>query len=180
MNESPINSKNKKNITKKIILALKQKYPNAKTDLLHNSPFELLIATMLSAQCTDKRVNMVIPYLFEKYPTADALAIASNEDVENIIKSVGFYKNKAKNIINASEYIVQKFNSKVPLKMEYLVTLPGVGRKTANCVLGNYSKPEGIVVDTHVIRIANLLGLVSNKNAEKIELELMNIIEKKY
>jgi endonuclease-3 len=164
----------------KIIKKLSKKYPNVTTDLTHKSPFELLIATMLSAQCTDKRVNMVTPELFTKYPNPSALALATLEDVEKIIYSTGFYKNKAKNIVNCANELITKYSGEVPSKMEELVGLSGVGRKTANCVMGYYFEAEGIVVDTHVIRITNLLGIVKTKDAEKIEKELMVIIPKKY
>lgn len=169
-----------KNIIVKIIKILEAIYPNAKTDLYHLSSFELLIATILSAQCTDKRVNIVTPVLFSKYPTPEALSVANISDVENIIMTTGFYKNKTKNIIETSRVLVSNFNSTVPHTMAELTTLPGVGRKTANCVLGNYFQPQGIVVDTHVIRITNLIGIVSTKNAENIEKQLIDIVPKKH
>jgi len=168
------------NKIKNIIQILAEKYPNVKTDLEHTSPFQLLIATMLSAQCTDKRVNMVTPDLFAAFPTVYEFAKAKQEVLEQLIFTTGFYKNKAKNIIACSQIIVEKFNGEVPSKMSDLLELSGVGRKTANCVLGNYFEPEGIVVDTHVIRITNLLGLVNTKNADKIEKELMQIVPKKH
>ena len=170
------NNKKQYNKIQQIIRILVQIYPDVKTDLNHSTPFELLIATMLSAQCTDIRVNMVTPNLFSKYPTPDMLATAKPNDVENIVKSTGFYKNKTKSIIETSEKIVNNFNSIVPSTMDKLITLPGVGRKTANCVLGTYFNPEGIVVDTHVIRITNLLGIVKTKNAEHIEQQLISIV----
>jgi len=170
----------KKNIITKIIEILETIYPDAKTDLYHSSPYELLIATMLSAQCTDKRVNMVTPVLFSKYPTPEALSIANISDIEDIIMTTGFYKNKTKNIIETSKKLVNNFNSVVPQTMDELTSLPGVGRKTANCVLGNYFEPQGIVVDTHIIRITNLIGIVRTKNAEKIEKQLITIVPKKY
>ena len=170
----------KKNIITKIIEILETIYPDAKTDLYHSSPYELLIATMLSAQCTDKRVNMVTPVLFSKYPTPEALSIANISDIEDIIMTTGFYKNKTKNIIETSKKLVNDFNSVVPQTMDELTSLPGVGRKTANCVLGNYFEPQGIVVDTHIIRITNLIGIVRTKNAEKIEKQLITIVPKKY
>ena len=165
---------------KKIIKILSQKYPNVRTDLEHTSAFQLLIATILSAQCTDKRVNMVTPTLFAAFPTAYEFAKANQEDVEQLIFTTGFYKNKAKNIIACSRLLVEKYNGEVPSQMSKLLELPGVGRKTANCVLGNCFEPSGIVVDTHVIRITNLLGLVHTKNAEKIEKELLEIVPQKY
>ena len=171
--------KSKNKITN-IIQILSEKYLNVRTDLEHNSPFQLLVATILSAQCTDKRVNMITPELFSKFPTVNDLANAKQETVEQIIFSTGFYKNKAKNIIACSQFIIEKFSGEVPSKMSDLIELPGVGRKTANCILGAYFEPEGIVVDTHIIRITNLLGLVRTKNADKIEKELMKIIPKKH
>jgi len=164
----------------KIIKILESIYTDAKTDLIHRSPFELLITTMLSAQCTDKRVNIVSPNLFSKYPTPNELAIADSTDVENIIMSTGFYKNKTKNIIATSQILVTKFESIVPSTMQELTSLPGVGRKTANCVLGTYFEPQGIVVDTHVIRITNLLGITNTKNAEHIEKQLIDIVPRNY
>ena len=164
--------------TKKIISLLEKKYPNPTTDLLHNSPFELLIATILSAQCTDKQVNAVTPSLFSKYPDAESLSQANLLEIETIIKSTGFYHNKAKFIIGCAKSISDRYYGVVPLTMEQLLTLSGVGRKTANCVLSIYSQPEGIVVDTHIIRLTRLLGLVSCLEASKIELELMKIVER--
>lgn len=163
----------------KIVSLLSEKYPAAKTALRHNSPFELLVSTILSAQCTDKRVNMVTPTLFAKYPTAKFMSLASYEDVEEIIRSTGFYKNKAKNIVESSKQIIEKYNGEVPSMMEELTALPGVGRKTANCVMGAYFEIEGVVVDTHVIRIMNLLSICEGTNAEKIEAELMTLLPKK-
>ena len=165
---------------KKILQILEKKYPYVRTDLEHTSPFQLLIATILSAQCTDKRVNMVTPALFAVFPNVYEFAKAKQEDVEQLIFTTGFYKNKAKNIIACSQLLVEKYNGEVPSQMSELLELSGVGRKTANCVLGNYFEPAGIVVDTHVIRITNLLGLVHTKNAEKIEQELMEIVPRKY
>ena len=168
-----------KNI-KKIIQILSKKYPNVQTDLEHTSAFQLLIATILSAQCTDKRVNLVTPALFVAFPTAYEFAKANQNDVEQLIFTTGFYKNKAKNIIACSQLLVEKYNGEVPSQMSELLELPGVGRKTANCVLGNCFEAAGIVVDTHVIRITNLLGLTCSKNAEKIEEELIAIVPRKY
>ncbi len=174
------NIKEDKSRIRKIIKILEVEYPNVTTDLTHKSAFELLIATMLSAQCTDKRVNIVTPNLFEKFPTAESLANADYSTIEEIIFSTGFYKNKAKNIVNCSQELVELYDGEVPPTMEKLVKLPGVGRKTANCVLGNYFKPVGVVVDTHVIRITNLLEFVKTKNAEIIERYLIEIVPKKY
>ncbi len=165
---------------KRIITTLAKIYPNVKTDLTHASPFELLVATMLSAQCTDKRVNIVTSELFKIYNTPAQFAQANTEDIEQLIFTTGFYKNKAKNIIACSKILQEKHNGNVPSNIEDLVKLPGVGRKTANCVLGNCFKPAGIVVDTHVIRITNLLGMTISKNPEIIEKYLMAIIPHKY
>jgi endonuclease III len=156
-------------------------YPNAHTELNFNNPLELLIATILSAQCTDKRVNMVTPALFKKYRSAKSYADAPQAELENAIRSTGFYRNKTKSIRAATSTIVKKFGGKVPASMEQLRELPGVGRKTANVVLGNaFGINEGIVVDTHVIRLSQRLGLTKQKDPEKIECDLMELVPKKY
>ncbi len=171
----------KKERAMKIYASLKGYYPNARTALYFNTPFELLVATVLSAQCTDARVNMVTPILFKKYPTIQALSTAKQNDVENIIRSTGFYKVKAKNIIEAAKAIMKNYNGKVPDSLEQLTSLPGVGRKTANCVLGGaFGIAEGIVVDTHVLRLSKRMGLTTNAQAEKVEQDLMQIIPKEY
>lgn len=163
-----------------IIKILKKLYPEAKTALNHCNPFQLLVATILSAQCTDERVNMVTPVLFKKYPTPKNIANADIKDIENIIRSTGFYKNKALSIKETSKTIVEKFNGKVPKTMEELLTLRGVARKTANVVLGSaYGVPSGIVVDTHVRRLAFRLGLTQETDPVKIEQDLMKVIDKK-
>lgn len=155
---------------------LHQEFPDAHCELYHNSPFELLIATILSAQCTDVRVNMVTPVLFKKYPSPEKLAAAKQSDVEKIIHSTGFYKNKATNIINCARDIHEKYKGEIPRTIEELTALAGVGRKTANVVLGNaFNLNYGIVVDTHVKRITNLLGLTKSDNPEKIEEDLMKL-----
>lgn len=155
---------------------LNKAYPDAHCELDHKNGWELLIATILSAQCTDVRVNMVTPHLFKKYPTAQKLAKADQLDVEEIIHSTGFYKNKAKNIILCSAELVARFKSEIPKTIEELSSLAGVGRKTANVVLGNiYNINEGVVVDTHVKRLTFLMGLTKNTEPEKIEPELMKI-----
>lgn len=165
---------------KKILAVLKKEYPGAKTALLHKNPFELLIATILSAQCTDERVNKVTPVLFKKYPDPKSLAYADIKDIEKIIKSTGFYHAKAKSIKEASKMIYEKFNSKVPDNMDDLLKLKGVARKTANVVLSNaYGKNEGIVVDTHVKRLAYRIGLTENSDPVKIERDLMQLFEKR-
>lgn len=169
---------NTKNI-QNIIKVLKQTYPNAKCALNHKNAFELLIATILSAQCTDERVNIVTTQLFKKYKTPKDLANAKIEELEQEVRSTGFYKNKAKNIKASSKVIVEHFSGRVPNNMNDLLTLPGVARKTANVVLGTwFNISSGIVVDTHVLRISYLLGLTKQKNPEKVEQELMKIVQK--
>jgi endonuclease-3 len=164
---------------KEIISRLEKRYPNARIALNFSTPLELLIATILSAQCTDARVNQVTQKLFKKYKTAEDYATANVKEFEKEIKSTGFYKNKAKNIIAAAKIIVEKFNGKVPDTMEELLLLPGVGRKTANIVLGNaYKKVVGIAVDTHVLRLSQRLGLSKKDNSEDVEKDLMKIVPK--
>ncbi len=149
-------------------------YPGAHCALDFKTPFQLLIATILSAQCTDKRVNMVTPALFKRYRTAAALADAIPAELEEMIKSTGFFRHKAKSLIGMARAIVDEHGAKVPDTMEELVRLPGVGRKTANVVLGNaYGKNEGIVVDTHVTRVSRRLGLTKHTDAVKIENDLL-------
>jgi len=151
-------------------------YPDAHCELDFKTPFQLLVATILSAQCTDKRVNMVTPVLFSRYPTIESLARAKQEDVEEIIKSTGFFRNKAKSIIAMSGAVVDQHTGQVPQTMEQLVTLPGVGRKTANVLLGNaFDINEGVVVDTHVGRLAIRLGLTSETDPVKVEQALMKL-----
>ena len=158
---------------------LKKEYPGVKISLRFSDPLELLIATILSAQCTDKQVNEVTKILFKKYKTPRDYMKTPQEELEKDIYSTGFYKNKAKNIKELSKILVNDLDSKVPDTMEALLTLPGVGRKTANIVLsGAFGKIEGIAVDTHVQRIALRLGLTANTNPEKIEKDLMKIIPK--
>src|SRR6266403_510584 len=152
-------------------------YPNAHTELDFRNPLELLVATILSAQCTDKRVNMVTPALFKKYRRAKDYANASQAELENAIRSTGFYRNKAKSIRGAMRAIAEEHNGEVPETMEALRALPGVGRKTANVVLGNaFGKNEGIVVDTHVARLSQRLGLTKQTDPEKIERDLMKLV----
>jgi len=156
---------------------LKRMYPKAKCSLDFTNPFELLIATMLSAQSTDVRVNIVTKSLFRKYPTAEVMAKAGQVEMERDVKQTGFFRNKAKAVIAASKAIVEHHGGEVPRTMEELTALPGVGRKTANVVLSNaFKTPVGIVVDTHVTRVAGRLGLTSNSDAEKIEQDLMKLI----
>ena len=164
---------------KLVIATLKKLFPEAECALNHESAFQLLVATILSAQCTDERVNQATPELFRKYPDAAALAKASQEDVERIVKPLGFFRNKAANIRGMAQALVERFHGEIPLDIEELITLPGVGRKTASVVLGTwYGIPSGIVVDTHVKRLTNLLGLTSSENPEIIERDLMEFIPK--
>lgn len=155
---------------------LTELFPAPKCALEFETPFQLLVATILSAQCTDKQVNKVTPALFAEYPNAETMSKAPIEDVEKIIHSTGFYKNKAKNITNAAKGIVEKFGGVVPNNMEDLTSLAGVGRKTANVVLGHAFDTPGMVVDTHVIRISNRFGMTKNSDPEKIEQDLMKVI----
>ena len=165
----------------KIIELLEKEYPKAKTALHYASPIEILVATMLSAQCTDKRVNIVTKSLFKKYRTAEDYANADLAELEEAVRSTGFYRNKAKNIKRSGRMLVEKFNSQVPQTMDELLELPGVARKTANIVLSNaYGIIEGIAVDTHVRRLSKRLGLTENKNPNKIEADLMLIVPKSH
>ena len=159
-----------------IIDALKEKYPDARCSLDAQNPFELLVAVRLSAQCTDARVNMVTPVLFEKYKTLDDYCNADVKDIEEIIKSCGFYKNKASSINEMAISIRDNFGGVVPDTIEDLITLSGVGRKTANLIVGDVYGKESIVVDTHMIRISNRLGLVNVKDPAKIEFALKKIV----
>jgi endonuclease-3 len=150
------------------------RYPDAHCALEFRDAFELLCATILSAQCTDKRVNMVTPALFARYPDARALAAARQEDVEELIRSTGFFRNKAKSLTGMAAALVERHGGEVPADMDALVALPGVGRKTANVILGNaFGRKEGIVVDTHVTRLSNRLGLTTGTDAVKIERALL-------
>lgn len=158
---------------------LKRYYPDAHCALNHNNAFELLVATVLSAQCTDERVNMVTPALFKKYPTPQKMAKAPVEDLENLVRSTGFFKNKAKNLKGAAARLVELHNGEIPQELEALVELPGVGRKTANVVLGNaFDIKSGIVVDTHVTRLSRRLGWVKTDNAVIIEKQLCQRVPK--
>lgn len=170
----------KKKHALKIVRQLAKAYPDATCALRHSSPYELLAATILSAQCTDERVNAVTPELFGKYPTVEALATARQKDVEKIIRSCGFYRAKATSLLGMAKGVVDRFGGDVPDDMQDLVTLPGIGRKTANVVLGTwFGLPTGVVVDTHVKRISYLLGLTKQKNPDAIERDLMELIPKK-
>ena len=162
---------------REILKRLEKTYPDAQCALRHSNPFQLLVATILSAQCTDERVNQVTPGLFQNYPTPPDLAALRQEVLEEEIRSTGFFRNKSKSIIGAARKIVQDFGGRVPDTMEELLTLPGVARKTANVVLGTaYGKAVGVVVDTHVQRIAHRLDLSREKTPEKIEQDLLRII----
>ena len=163
-----------------IVVRLKQMYPKAKCSLDFTNAFELLIATMLSAQSTDVRVNIVTKSLFRKYPNPQSFADASQVEMERDVKQTGFFRNKAKAVIAASKAIDEHHNGDVPRTMDELTALPGVGRKTANVVLGNAFKINvGVVVDTHVARVAGRLGLTAHSDAEKIEQDLMKLIPQK-
>jgi endonuclease-3 len=167
----------KKTELEKTINDLNEAFPDAHCELNFDTPYQLMVATILSAQCTDKRVNEVTKILFKKYPDVYQMAKLDLEEIEKLIYSTGFYKNKAKNILKNAKLIIEKYNGEVPRSMKELITLPGVGRKTANCILSNgFNINVGIVVDTHVKRITNLLGWTNSKTPEKIEIDLMNII----
>ena len=162
---------------KKIIAGLTKAYPDAHCELNHSNPLELLIATILSAQCTDKRVNLVTPQLFKRYPSAAAYAKAPTPELQEAIKTTGFFRNKTKSIKAACQALVEKHGGEVPRTMEELRQLGGVGRKTANVVLGNaFNVNVGIVVDTHVARLSKRLGLTSEEQPEKIEQILMELV----
>ncbi len=161
----------------KIVTTLAKTYGNATCALNNSSAYELVVATILSAQCTDERVNSVTPKLFARYPTANALAESSQEDVEQIVKPLGFFRNKAENIRGMAKKLVEEFGGELPQTLAEMTSLPGVGRKTANVVLGTwYGIPTGVVVDTHVKRITNLLALTESKNPEIIERDLIQLL----
>ncbi len=160
-----------------IIQILKERYPEALCALQYDKDYELMIAVRLSAQCTDARVNLVTPALFDAYPSLDALANANISDIENYIHSCGFYRQKAKDIVLACQMLIRDFDRKVPDSMEQLLKLPGVGRKTANLLLGDiYGTPGSVVCDTHCIRICGRLGLSVGKDPEKVEQQLRKIL----
>ncbi len=169
-----------KDRTQQIIRALKKTYPDATCALNHSSPFELLVATILSAQCTDERVNIVTSTLFRKYRSVDDYASADPAELEKDISSINFFRNKAKSIQTTAKLILEKHNGELPKTLEELTQLAGVGRKTANVVLGTaFGIPTGVVVDTHVSRLTQLLGLTKNKDAVKIEQDLMELVPMK-
>lgn len=172
----------KKEKLPELLKELKKLYPKTKTALVYNnSAYQLLVAVILSAQCTDERVNKVTPVLFKKYPTPEKMAASDIKDIETIIKSTGFYHAKAKSILETSKKLVSDFNCQVPKTMAELLTLRGVARKTANVVLGDfYGIDEGIVVDTHVKRLSFRLGLTKNTDPLKIEQDLMKMLDTKY
>lgn len=162
-----------------ILRDLKKDYPVAICELTHESPFQLLAATILSAQCTDARVNMVTPHLFAAYPTAAAMAVANISHVEQLVRSTGFYASKAKNLIGMANGVVTRFNGEVPTKIEDLVTLPGVGRKTANVLRSVAFDLPGLPVDTHVLRLSKRLGLTRDVDPVKVELQLNALLPPK-
>ncbi|MDD5680935.1 MAG: endonuclease III [Candidatus Omnitrophica bacterium] len=171
--------KSAKDRIRPIISILRKKYPAPHTALEHKNPFQLLVATILSAQCTDERVNKITPGLFKKYKTISAFAGTGQSSLEQDIHSAGFYRNKAKNIIGAAKMILSRFEGRVPDSMEELITLPGVARKTANIVLSSsFGKAEGIAVDTHVRRLSQRIGLSKEDNPGKIENDLMALVPK--
>jgi endonuclease-3 len=165
---------------REIIRLLRKHYPRSRTALKFRNPFEILVATILAAQCTDERVNKVTPGLFRKYPTPAHFARADRAELEQEIRSTGFFRNKAKSIIGASQKIVEEFGGVVPDSMDNLVTLPGVARKTANIVLSaGYAKAEGIAVDTHARRLSQRLGLSRQQDPDKIERDLVAVVPRK-
>jgi endonuclease-3 len=160
-----------------LLKGLDEAYPDVECALTHHSPWELLVATILSAQCTDVRVNMVTPELFRRFPTPATMAKATLPQLEALIRTTGFFRNKAKSIQGAARKIVAEFGGQVPRTLAELITIPGAARKTANVVLGvAYGKAEGVVVDTHVYRIARRLGMANGETPQKVELELMRIL----
>ena len=160
-----------------ILAKLDEAYPNATCELKHENPFQLVISTILSAQCTDVRVNLVTEKLYKKYPNAKAFAHANPAELEQEIRPTGFFRNKTKSVMGASKAIVEKFGGEVPRTMEEMLSLPGVARKTANVVLGTaYGIPSGVVVDTHVLRLARRLELTKHTEPKKVEQDLMNIL----
>ena len=173
--------KNAKERIGEIITILRKTYPSSRTALKHENPLQILVATILSAQCTDEKVNQITPALFQKYPTPSDFASADQEELESQIRPTGFFRNKTKSIVNASKKIVEDFGGKVPDNMGDLISLPGVARKTANIVLSSaFKKAEGIAVDTHVKRLSQRLGLSKEKDPDKIEKDLMKIVPKEH
>ena len=170
----------KKGRALRIISFLKKEYPQARCSLNFDNPLQLLVATRLSAQCTDERVNLVTPALFKKYKTSEDFARASQAELQRMVKSTGFFRGKAKSIRMAAKKMVERFGGKVPRTMEEMLSLDGIGRKSANVILGNaYGIPSGIAVDTHVLRLSKRLGLSCAKTPEKVEEELIKLVPKK-
>ena len=168
-----------KSKTNKIIELLQQEYPDAKCELNHGDPFQLLVATILSAQTTDKKVNEVTEDLFRRYPTVDDFLLLTQEELESQIKTIGLYRNKAKNLLTMCRQLKEKFNGEVPNNMEDIMSLAGAGRKTANVVLSNAFGVPSIAVDTHVFRVSNRIGLAESKDVLETELQLQKAIDKK-
>lgn len=169
----------KKKRARAIFRRLHKAYPESRCALYFSTPWQLLVATVLSAQCTDKLVNQVTPALFKEYPDACAFAAADPGEVEKTVRRTGFYRNKTRSILGAAKAVLERFGGKVPARMEDLVTVPGVGRKTANVILGNAFDIPGIAVDTHMIRINRLLGLTRHADPVKIEFDLMELVPQK-
>ena len=178
MTTKPLPAVDRRERLKAIDKALQRVMPAPRMELDHRSHWELLVATILSAQCTDQRVNQVTPALFRRYPRPSDLAGADQLDVEQLIRSTGFFKNKAKHLIGCSKAVTERFQEQVPQTMETLITLPGVGRKTANVILGNAFGQPGIVVDTHVKRVAKRLGLTKSDNPDLVEQDLQQLLPK--
>ncbi len=178
MTTKPLPAVDRRERLKAIDKALQRVMPAPRMELDHRSHWELLVATILSAQCTDQRVNQVTPALFRRYPRPSDLAGADHLDVEQLIRSTGFFKNKAKHLIGCSKAVTERFQEQVPQTMETLITLPGVGRKTANVILGNAFGQPGIVVDTHVKRVAKRLGLTKSDNPDLVEQDLQQLLPK--
>ena len=169
----------RKQRARKIATELARTYPDAVCALVHSSPFQLLVATILSAQCTDERVNMVTPELFRRWPTPQSLARAKQAELEEVIRSTGFFRAKAANLIGMAQGVVERYAGELPKTLEELTELPGVGRKTANVLMGTaFGIASGVVVDTHVKRITRLLGLTESENPEQIERDLMELLPK--
>ena len=168
----------KKNRAEEVVYLLKKEYPDSKCSLKYSSPYELLVATILSAQCTDHRVNQVLPGLFKAYPSVNAFALTNLNKLSQEIHSCGYHNQKAKSIQGSSLAILKDHGGKVPQTMEELIKLPGVGRKTANCILGECFKVPSMVIDTHMIRVMNLLQFTISMDPKKIELELMELFNK--
>lgn len=162
-----------------ILDRLRIRYPDYRCGLDFKNPYELISATVLSAQCTDKQVNKITPAFFKCYPEIKDLSKAEIKDVEELIKSTGFYRNKAKNLVLMAKCIVEQFNSSVPDNIENLIKLPGVGRKTANVLINEFFSPQGIAVDTHVLRLSNRFGIIRSKDPLKVEEKLMKIFNQK-